>query len=178
MPLTLAVVVTSASIAAVPGLAGLSGASLGLTMLAIAVIDATTFLIPDTLNLLAFALALADAAFGGVPSGAEAVALSAARGAASGLAFLLLRIVYRRLRGREGLGLGDVKLAAAAGAWLDWPLIPVAIEIAALTALSFYLVRHVVARAPLSPTTRLPFGLFFAPSIWLAWLIGAVLGPA
>jgi hypothetical protein len=30
---------------------------------------------------------------------------------------------YQRLRGREGIGLGDAKLAGAAGVWLDWPSI-------------------------------------------------------
>ena len=34
--------------------------------------------------------------------------------------FFALRYGYARLRGRQGLGLGDVKLAFVAGAWLDW----------------------------------------------------------
>jgi hypothetical protein len=51
------------------------------------------------------------------------------------LTFLIARIAYRGFRGREGLGLGDVKLAAAAGAWLSLPMLPIAIEIAAITAL-------------------------------------------
>ncbi len=49
--------------------------------------------------------------------------------------------LYRRLRGREGIGLGDVKLAGVAGAWLDWQSIPIAVEIAALAALAVCLVR-------------------------------------
>ncbi len=65
------------------------------------------------------------------------------------LLFLGLRALYARLRDREGLGLGDVKLAAVAGAWLDWPMIPVAIEIAAFAALSIYVLRNFVRKRPM-----------------------------
>jgi len=36
----------------------------------------------------------------------------------------LLRWVYARIRKREGIGLGDVKLAAAVGAWLPLDVVP------------------------------------------------------
>ena len=39
---------------------------------------------------------------------------------AGGGAFWLLPAVYRALRGRSGLGLGDVKLMALAGLWPGW----------------------------------------------------------
>ena len=50
----------------------------------------------------------------------EAVGIALLRGAVLALLFLGLRALYRRLRGRDGIGLGDVKLAGVAGAWLDW----------------------------------------------------------
>jgi leader peptidase (prepilin peptidase)/N-methyltransferase len=91
----------------------------------------------------------------------------------------VLRIVYHRLRGRQGIGLGDVKLAGVAGVWLDWPIIPIAIEIAALAGLGTILVRHIWLHRPLSRTSRLPFGLFLAPAIWAGWLLERMmlLGP-
>lgn len=61
------------------------------------------------------------------------------------------------------------------GAWLDWAMIPVAIEIAALGALAAYGAWHVFGRRPVDTTARLPFGLFFAPAIWLSWLLGAAI---
>jgi leader peptidase (prepilin peptidase) / N-methyltransferase len=70
----------------------------------------------------------------------------------------------------RGIGLGDVKLAGVAGAWLDWPSIPIAVEIAALAALAVCLVRWLAFGRAISATTRLPFGLFLAPAIWIAWL--------
>ena len=57
------------------------------------------------------------------------------------IAFFSLRILYRRIRGHDGIGLGDVKLAGVAGVWLDWWVLPVAIEIAALAALAAYAMR-------------------------------------
>ena len=105
----------------------------------------------------------------------ESVAAAALRGAVTMFFFLALRWLYWRLRRREGLGLGDVKLAFVAGAWLDWPMIPVAIEIAALVALAAYGIWHVFGGRPVDTTSRLPFGLFFAPAIWLSWLLGAVI---
>jgi leader peptidase (prepilin peptidase) / N-methyltransferase len=89
--------------------------------------------------------------------------------------FFAFRACYQKLRGIEGLGFGDVKLAAVAGAWLDWFTIVGVIEVAALAALAAYVVwRHVLHR-PIAATTPLPFGLFLAPAIWAGWLAEAAL---
>ena len=74
------------------------------------------------------------------------------------------------MRGREGLGLGDVKLAGVAGAWLDWATVPLAAEVAALAALGCYVVGRISTGRPISATNRMPFGFFLAPAIWLGWL--------
>ena len=92
-----------------------------------------------------------------------------------GLLFYGLRALYRRVRGREGLGLGDVKLAAVAGAWLDWMTAPIAIEIAALAAIAVFAVRYFAGGQTLDTAAKFPFGLFLAPSIWLGWLIEVTL---
>ena len=105
-------------------------------------------------------------------AGIEAAIL---RGAVLALSFFALRAVYYRVRGRQGIGLGDVKLAAVAGVWLEWTTIPIAIEIAALAALATVGIRQFARGRPLRATVRLPFGLFLAPSIWLGWLLGATL---
>jgi leader peptidase (prepilin peptidase)/N-methyltransferase len=88
---------------------------------------------------------------------------------------LIVRLVYRGLRGREGLGLGDVKLAGAAGAWLSLPMLPVAIEIAAITALAAYALRQWKRARILRAAGRVPFGAFFAPAIWFGWVLNATL---
>ncbi len=173
--LVLAGAMAGVSVAATRGAPGWFGAGLALLMLAIATIDARSLIIPNGLNLAAFLLGLAAAALGPSPEvwpgAALGVGLAMIRAAVLGLAFLALRALYWRLRGREGIGLGDVKLAAVAGAWLDWPLMPVAVEIAALAALAVYALGRWAGQRPFDAAETLPFGLFFAPAIWICWLI-------
>lgn len=152
-----------------PGLPGILGAGLALVMIAIAVIDARHFLIPNELVLSGLVLGLGAAA--AQPGRwAANVAGAAGRGLVVALLFLAFRTLYRQLRGREGIGLGDVKLAAVAGAWLGWTAVALAIDIAALSALAAVLLDTLRGRK-FTATTRVPFGLFFAPAIWLAWLV-------
>ena len=151
----------TASIWAAPGLPGFLGAGLALLMAAIAVIDARHFIIPNELNAAALALALINAAALAPGALAESLAEALLRGAATFLLFFALRVAYRRLRGREGMGLGDVKLAFVAGVWLGWTLIPLAIEIAAGVALLAYLTWRALAKRPLEPAVRAAVRLVF-----------------
>jgi leader peptidase (prepilin peptidase) / N-methyltransferase len=174
-----AVAAVIVSVIAAPGLAGILGAALALDVVAIAAIDARRFIIPDELTLAALVLGIANAGLDIWPEGWNAVfaSIGAAmlRGAVLAGCFFALRALYARLRGREGIGLGDVKLAGAGGVWLAWSTIPVAIEIAALAALAVYVVRQLAGGRVMSTTARMPFGLFLAPAIWLGWLLEATL---
>jgi len=160
-----------ASLVLVPDSRGAWGAGLAVLMVAIAAVDARRFIIPDELTAAALALGLAYAAVADAEMWAQALAWAVLRGGAPALAFFGVRVGYQRWRGREGIGLGDVKLAAVAGVWLDWSIIPVAIEIAAVTALGAYLMMHFYFRRTVRRNTRLPFGLFLAPAIWMAWML-------
>jgi leader peptidase (prepilin peptidase)/N-methyltransferase len=166
-----------ASLILVPDARGIAGAGLAALMFAIAAVDARRFIIPDELSAAALLLGFVAAAIEDMDALAAALALSALRGALVALAFLGLRALYRWRRGRHGIGLGDVKLAGVAGVWLDWSIVPVAIEIAAIAALGAYLIRHLCFRQAVRATTRLPFGLFLAPAIWIAWLLEQTLIP-
>jgi leader peptidase (prepilin peptidase)/N-methyltransferase len=159
-----------ASLVTAPGAEGLYGAYLAALMLAIAAYDARHYLIPNALTGAAFALALLrGAAF--VPDiGIEALLWPVARAVAVALPLLLLMALYRRWRGRDGLGLGDVKLAAVCGAWLDLATVAAVIELAALLAIAAYAANAALQRKPLRGTAFLPFGLFLAPAIWIGWL--------
>lgn len=163
------------SIISSPGLIGILGVGLALLMLTIALIDWRCFIIPNELTGASFALALVHAALLEPNAIPAAMAFAVVRGAVLASVILLIRYTYSQLRGREGIGLGDVKLAGVAGAWLDWPFMPIVVEIAACAALLIYLARQYAYGRPVSATSRLPFGVFFAPAIWICWMLETTL---
>jgi leader peptidase (prepilin peptidase)/N-methyltransferase len=158
------------SFAASPDWRGAFGAALALLMLAIALSDVRHFIVPDALSASAFVLGLIFAALFDDAPLAETILTCLFRAAAAALPLLALMLFYEWWRGRPGLGLGDVKLAAVAGAWLDWVTIIGVIEVAALAALAAYAAWRYVLHRPIAATTPLPFGLFLAPAIWAGWL--------
>ena len=164
-----------ASLLAAPGPEGLLGAFLSVLMLAIALIDSRRYIIPDELTGAAVALALVRAGAVGPEADLQALAWTACRGVATTLPFLALMIGYRRWRGRDGLGLGDIKLAAVAGVWLNFVTIFAVVEFAALSALAAYVVNGYRRKRPLEATALMPLGLFLAPAIWIGWLVEAML---
>jgi leader peptidase (prepilin peptidase) / N-methyltransferase len=177
-PLLLSLVLlaaTTTSLAAAPGLEGLFGAFLAALMLAIAITDADRYIIPNELAAAAAALALLRAGMVGPDAGWEGVLWALGRAAAVALPLLALMEGYRRWRGRDGLGLGDVKLAGVLGAWLGWATIFAVLEVATLTAIAVYVIFALVRRRPLRGTAFLPFGSFLAPAIWLGWLAEVLL---
>ena len=83
-------------------------------------------------------------------------------GAAAGyLVFAAIGAIFFRLRGQEGLGLGDAKLLAAAGAWLGWQMLPSVVLVAALGGLA-----QVALAGRLWPAGAADRSLAFGP--WLA----------
>ena len=175
LPILIGPLAVGLSFAASPDWRGAFGSALALLMLAIAVSDIRHFIVPDVLSASAFMLGLIFAGLFDDAPLAEAIMTCLLRAAAAALPLLALMLLYEWWRGRPGLGLGDVKLAAVAGAWLDWFTIVGAIEVAALAALVAYGVWRYVLRRPIVATTPLPFGLFLAPAIWAGWLAEAVL---
>jgi leader peptidase (prepilin peptidase)/N-methyltransferase len=175
LPILIGALAVGLSFAASPDWRGAFGAALALLMLAIALSDIRHFIVPDTLSASAFMLGLIFAGLFDDAPLAEAILTCLLRAAAAALPLLALMLLYEWWRGRPGLGLGDVKLAAVAGAWLDWFTIVAVIEVAALSALAAFAVWRYVLHRPIVATTPLPFGLFLAPAIWAGWLAEATL---
>jgi leader peptidase (prepilin peptidase)/N-methyltransferase len=96
-------------------------------------------------------------------------------GAAAGyLVFAGIAFAYARLRGREGLGLGDAKLLAVAGAWLGWRALPIVVVIACAAGLAWAAVR-LLLRGRAGLAEPLAFGAPLCAAIWIA-LVLAVTG--
>lgn len=141
-------------------------AALGWTLLALAVIDARHMVLPDELTLPMFAAGLLMAV---VHGNAFTDGLA---GAAIGAAVLMtVATIFRLVDGREGMGLGDVKLFAAGGAWVGWQGLPGVLLIAALSGLLYAVL---VGRFSDRAGEPIPFGPFLAAGIWAVWVCGPV----
>jgi leader peptidase (prepilin peptidase)/N-methyltransferase len=162
------------SLVASPGPDGLCGALLAALMVAVAAQDFRRYIIPNELTAAAVALGLLRAGTVGPDADWTAVLHAVLRAVAIMVPLLALMTGYRRWRGRDGLGLGDVKLAAVAGVWLGLATIFAVIEVAALSALGAYLIASTARKRPLKATAFLPFGVFLAPTIWFGWLVEAL----
>jgi leader peptidase (prepilin peptidase)/N-methyltransferase len=138
-------------------------------MVAGAEVDARTFLIPDTVTggTLLVGILAAAALDPLAPGGSALAALARAGGTVATL--LLVRCLYARLRGREGLGFGDIKLAAGIGAWLPLEAIPACFALASASALTAVLLAVLRGRR-IEAATRIPFGAFLCPALWLVFV--------
>jgi leader peptidase (prepilin peptidase) / N-methyltransferase len=143
------------------------GCVLGWALMALAWIDWQSMWLPDVLTL---PLLLAGLAVTLLLRPTEVPA----HAAAAALAYLSLQglaAAYRRLRGRDGLGEGDSKLLAAAGAWLGLTALPWVLLLAACSGL-LAAVAWMAAGRRIDRSTALPFGPWLALAIWLLWLHG------
>jgi leader peptidase (prepilin peptidase)/N-methyltransferase len=140
----------------------------GWWLLALGWIDARKWLLPDVLTLPLIVAGLCEAALV-MPERL----LDRAIGTIFG--YLLLRVValtYHRLRRREGLGHGDAKLLAAAGAWVGAAALPLVLLAAASGALLAAAALALKGRR-MHAAIAIPFGPFIAGATWCIWLLGA-----
>ena len=142
---------------------------LGWWLLTLGWIDLRCWLLPDVLTLPLVLVGLAAAALFD-PEQLTQRALGAALGYSS---LLAVAAVYKRLRGREGLGRGDAKLLASSGAWVGAAALPQVILIGALSALAAAACLR-LAGVRLGAHSALPFGPFLAFATWVVWLSGSI----
>jgi leader peptidase (prepilin peptidase)/N-methyltransferase len=139
----------------------------GWTLLALALIDLRSFWLPNTLT---WALGLAGLITGWVLTPLDL--LDRVIGAIAGYGLLAIAAwIYRRYRGREGLGRGDFSLFGAIGAWVGWQGLGTILLYAGLWGLLLVLVRSRGGRS-IRLETRLPFGPCLCAGAWLVWLYG------
>ena len=135
-------------------------------LLALAVIDLNTQLLPDDLTLPLLWLGLL-----GATAGVFSTPTAAIVGAAAGyLSLWTVASLFRLLRGREGMAPGDFKLLAAIGAWLGWHALPEVILLSSLVGAVVGSLLMVLRRQDRSQP--IPFGPYLAGAGWLAMLWG------
>ena len=136
-------------------------------LLALIVCDLIWLRLPNVLTAglagCAVALSLTGLA---LPGGIAQAGIGAVIGAGS---FWGLRWGYHQLRGREGLGLGDVKLMAGLGALVGPWLLPHMILLAASGALLVAMIQHLTGRQTMQGSRPLPFGAALALAGAIVW---------
>ncbi|NIJ24531.1 leader peptidase (prepilin peptidase)/N-methyltransferase [Sphingomonas japonica] len=152
-----------------PGWEGVAGAVFGWMLLALAAIDALAFWLPNRL--------VAALAIGGLASGLAGLAPGMTDrliGGVAGFAALwLVATLYRRLRGRSGLGGGDPKLFGAIGLWLGWRALPLTLLAACVIGLGVVLVLRLRGNR-LGGGDRLPLGTLLAAAAFPIWCMLAM----
>lgn len=138
-------------------------------LMALAASDLIRFRLPDALT-----AALAASVFGATfASGQIMTALwAAALGAGS---LMALRLGYKAFRGREGLGLGDIKLMIGLGALTGPLLLPWLVLWAALVALAAAIASAWYRGKDLRGDLALPFGTALCASAAGLWVLGLTL---
>ena len=134
------------------------GAGLIAVLLLASIIDMREHRIPDVLTLPLIGAGIFVAAFEGLgPLQTHTI------GAIAGFASLaIFGEVFFRIRGVEGLGLGDAKLFGAAGAWLGWQPLPQVLLLASVAGLVFALTR----RGKIDRDDGIAFGPFICVRIF------------
>jgi leader peptidase (prepilin peptidase)/N-methyltransferase len=137
----------------------------GFLLVALFWIDLDVQLLPDVLTLPGTFLGIAAALT--MTGGARAALLGVVTG--SGVLWAI-RWGYLQVRSVEGMGFGDVKLAAMFGAVLGWKLTLLTLFLAALAGSIWG--GFLIARKQGGGKTALPFGSLLAPSAMVAFLWG------
>jgi leader peptidase (prepilin peptidase)/N-methyltransferase len=144
---------------------------LAAVVLVIAKVDCERFEIPDWTNLAVFGLGLIWIATTSADVLGDLTDTILRAGASAGF-LCAVKVLYCRLRKAEGLGWGDVKLAAAGSPWLSWQQVPVVLLIAAGAGLLIAVVQAARTDRVVSLSTAFPLGALLAPAIWIVWFVG------
>ena len=122
-------------------------------LIALALIDADTMLLPDSLTLPLMWIGMLCASLGWIHLSLE----QSVWGAALGYGLLWsVQAVFGWFTGKQGMGEGDFKLLAALGAWLGWTALPALVLLASGSGVVFALYKRLKGR--MKAGEPLPFG--------------------
>ncbi len=162
------------------------------TMLALIFIDAEHMILPNVITIplfvialivrIAFPLFLSQNYFSdlsqwpldllqGYPFWMRSVAGALLGAMAGGGSLWLVGEIWKRIRGVEAMGFGDVKMMLGVGALLGWPLAIVAIFLGAFTGAAAG-ASMIIVRRDKNLQTLIPFGIFLGTGSIVSMLFG------
>lgn len=148
--------------------------ALFLIYLMILFIDLKHFIIPDILNYGIIVLAITknflpnlDLIF------TQDIMLSLAGGIVGYLSIWLIIYLYKQIRKKEGMGLGDAKLMAGIGFLFGWQSIPLVLFVAAVLGLLLVMPSLVAKKKNLK--SEIPFGPYIITAGLIYFLFGNIL---
>ena len=136
----------------------------GCALIVLFVIDLDHHILPNVITLPGIAIGFALSFFG--PPGWRSSLLGIVLG--GGIPFAIAW-TYEKVRGHEGLGMGDVKMLAMIGAFLGWPLMLLSLVLASFTG---SIVGAGFIAAGKGARYALPFGTFLAVGALAAVVAG------
>ncbi len=134
-------------------------------LLTVSWIDLRTLRIPDWLNLAIGASGLMVVHMLGRDPAHSLIGIA--------LGYLTLagvNLAYRAIRGRDGIGMGDAKFLAAAGAWVGWSGLPFTVLIASATGIAVIAGARIMGRQ-VTLSDKTPFGPLLAGATMIVWLV-------
>ena len=141
-------------------------------LIALAIIDLNTQLLPDDITLPLLWLGLLVNMGNGFTDIHSAII-----GAVAG--YLSLWLIYwgfKLITGKEGMGYGDFKLLSAIGAWLGWSMLPLVIIFSSLVGASVGI--GLIIAAKLKKNIPIPFGPYLVGGALIALFWGEKLNHA
>jgi leader peptidase (prepilin peptidase)/N-methyltransferase len=155
----------AAYVSPTPGLAAVRAVFV-LLMIAVFFIDLELLLIPDEITIPGMLGGIAAAPILGIGR------MQSVAGLALGVVSLLaVALLYRLVRGREGMGMGDVKLAGFLGAVLGWKGMLATLFVG--SGLGSLLGIGLIIGGRATRSTALPFGSFLAVAAIVVLMLGS-----
>jgi leader peptidase (prepilin peptidase)/N-methyltransferase len=134
-------------------------------LIALLVTDLETFRLPNPLTYFGLAAGVAFSAAG--PLGVSRSLIGAAVGAG---VLLAIRELWKRLKGVDAMGLGDVKMLAMIGAFLGWQQVWLVLLLSSVVGAIVGIGLAVAGRGTMQ--TKLPYGVFLSIAALVASLWG------
>lgn len=145
---------------------GLAALALTWSLIALAMIDIDTYLLPDDITLPLLWIGLIANSFGAFTD-----LTSAVWGAVAGyMSLWLVYQLFKLVTGKEGMGFGDFKLLAALGAWMGWQMLPQIILLSSLVGAVIGIAMMIIRGR--DKNIPIPFGPYLAIAGWIAFIWG------